>query len=503
MAGCAALCAAGLTWPGASGAMADSTENALTASSTTTSSTTASPTTASPTPSTTTTTTTTTPTSTTTSIAGTTSTTIAGGTTSGTLPPSASQVAPPPSPAVNLAAIRAAQVAVISQRFQLATVSAELAVSGSELKVASDQQTLASDQAQASAAIAVEERAAGVLAADQAALQVATSADQQATSRLAGDRARLRGLALGLYTGALTAPPPPTLQDLATAQAAAIDGGEVNVVAQVVVASLSADIRAVAVDDRHDRQLTDTVSGDGRTLAADRGRAAAASSLVPPAAAALHGAQQRLTASDHSLAGVQAAEKAALAKVGVAAPNPPSAPGLSILGASALNADELTAWFSAQGYIDLTSSTITQLANWYLADGAKEGVRGDVAFAQAVLETGGFSSPDAVGLNNYAGIGHCDTCGQGWGFPSPEAGVLGHLQLLRIFAGGGTAPKPAPPPVLPALTPSKQGRGGCCPTWESLTGVWATDPSYGVQILTMYSQMLQLATTNQPSTPGT
>ncbi len=492
---CVTLCAV-LAWPASSRAMASSTASSSTASgSTTSSSTTASPTASSST--------TTTPTSTTTSTTSTTSTTIAGGTTSGTLPPSASQVAPPPSPAVNLAAIRAEQVTVISQRFQLSTVSAELAVSGSELKVASDQQTLASDQAQASAATAIEERAAGQLAADQAALQVATRADQQATSRLAGDQARLRGLALGLYTGALTAPPPPTLRDLATAQAAAIDGGEVNVVAQVVVSSLGADIRAVAMDDRHDRQLSNTVSGDGRTLAADHGRTAAASSRVPPAAAALHDAQQQLTASNRRLTSVQVAEKAALAKVGVAAPDPPSAPGLSILGASALNADELTAWFSAQGYSDLTSTTITQLANWYLTDGTKEGVRGDVAFTQAVLETGGFSSPDAVGVNNYAGIGHCDTCGQGWAFPSPEAGVLGQLQLLRIFAGGGAAPKPAPPPVLPALTPSHQGRQGCCPTWESLTGVWASDPNYGIQILTMYSQMLELATTNQPSTPGT
>jgi N-acetylmuramoyl-L-alanine amidase len=173
------------------------------------------------------------------------------------------------------------------------------------------------------------------------------------------------------------------------------------------------------------------------------------------------------------------------------------------MGASALNTDQLTAWFAAQGYDDLTSTTITKLATWYLVDGAKEGVRGDVGFAQAVLETGGFSSPDAVGLNNYAGIGHCDQCGQGWRFPSPEAGVIGQLQLLRIFASGEIAPKPAPPPVLPALTPSKQGRRACCTTWESLTGVWASDPLYGVQILTMYAQMLDLATASPPRPPGT
>lgn len=392
---------------------------------------------------------------------------------------------------------------MVRERFQLSTVYAELAVSGSELKVATDRQTLADEQAQARAASAVEARAASRLAADQAALRLATNADRRATSRLAGDRARLHGLAVGLYTGALTAPQPAALRDLNTAQNAAIDGGEVNVVAQVVVSNLGADIQAVASDDRLVRRRAGVVSADGLTLATDRGRAAAAQSRVPPAVAALHGAEQQLTASNRRLAGVQADEKAALAKVGVTAPDVPKTGGLSIMGAAALNADELTAWFAAQGYNDLTSTTITKLANWYLTDGAKEGVRGDVAFAQAVLETGGFSSPDAVGFDNYAGIGHCDTCGQGWGFSSPEAGVLGQLQLLRIFAGGGVAPKPAPAPVLPTLTPSHQGRHGCCPTWESLTGVWASDPNYGIQILTMYEQMLDLATTNQPRPPGT
>ena len=476
--------------------------SATAGSSTTSSSTTSNPTTASTT-TTTTATSTSTSTSTTTAPTGsTTSTTTAKGTTSGTLPPSASQVAPPASPAVNLAAIRAAQVTVISQRFQLSTQFGELAVSGSELQLAEAEQRLANDQAQVSTATAIQDTAARLLANDRAALQVALSADQQASARLDGDRARLRGLALGLYTGALTAPQPSALRSLTTAQTAAIASTEVNVVAQVVVSSLSGDIQAVAVDGERDRQLTTTVSADGRILSTDQARTAAAQSRTPPAAAALAGAQAQLAASDRSLAAVEADEKVALARVGVAVPDPPSSPGLSIMGASALNAPELTGWFVAQGYTDLTSTPITKLANWYVTDGAKEGVRGDVAFAQAVLETGGFSSPDAVNLNNYAGIGHCDSCGQGWSFPSPEAGVVGHLQLLRLFAGGGTAPKPAPPPVLPALTPASQGRQGCCATWESLTGVWATDPTYGIQILTMYEQMLELATSSPPRPPG-
>ncbi len=47
--------------------------------------------------------------------------------------------------------------------------------------------------------------------------------------------------------------------------------------------------------------------------------------------------------------------------------------------------------------------------------------------------------------------------------------------------------------MLPALTPAQEGRSGCCQTWESLTGIWATDPTYGAQILSIYQEMLAFA----------
>jgi hypothetical protein len=34
---------------------------------------------------------------------------------------------------------------------------------------------------------------------------------------------------------------------------------------------------------------------------------------------------------------------------------------------------------------------------------------------------------------------------------------------------------------------------GCCPTWLSLTGVWATATDYGFNVLTVYKQMLDWA----------
>jgi hypothetical protein len=372
---------------------------------------------------------------------------------------------------------------VVTRRFHALRIDAERAVSASNLTVATDQKKLAKDQAELSAATATEAKAAGHLGSTQAALNVATDARQQATSRVAKDQARLRGVALGVYTGALPSPQPYVRHTFATAQTAAIDIGEAKAIAQLAVTHLSIDVKEVAAYSRQEKQLVAAVSADAHTLRIAHDRTEAASSRVPRAAAALAGAQQQLAASNRRLAAVQTTEKATLAAVGVDGADPP---GLSILGGAALNADQLVGWFTNHGYANLTSAPIAELANWYLTAGSVEGVRGDVAFAQAVLETGGFRSVDAVDRNNFAGIGHCDSCGQGMSFPSAEIGVFGQVELLHIFATGGIAPNPK-------LTLVGRAGQGCCPTWESLTHRWATDPTYGTQILTLYEGMLEQA----------
>ncbi len=62
-----------------------------------------------------------------------------------------------------------------------------------------------------------------------------------------------------------------------------------------------------------------------------------------------------------------------------------------------------------------------------------EGVRGDVAFAQAMVETGAFTSP-LTRHNNFAGIGACDSCPTGFDFDSPQLGVRAQMQLLHAYA---------------------------------------------------------------------
>ncbi len=401
-------------------------------------------------------------------------------------------------PLVTPVAIRAAQDAIVTQERQPAITAAAFALAEFQINVGNDRQALAARQAAAAAATATAGEAHRRLAAAQAVEAADTHYDRVAQARVASDRGRLGVIVLNLYTGGVTDPQFITVQNLQVDEEVVLDQAEIQLVAKQIDRDLHSDVATAARADRALHMATAMVATDGVTLAGDVRAASTAAAQVPPELATLASDQRQAAKWQAILAADRKALQAQLAAV---AGPPSAASGVSVMGPSVLNSKQLSAWFNAQGYVDLTSATIAQLTAWYVQEGTAEGVRGDVAFAQGVLETGGFGSPDAVGLNNYAGIGHCDSCSAGWAFPSPRGGVLGQEQLLRIFAGGQGQPAGAPAPVLPSLTPAQQGRSGCCQTWESLTGVWASDPTYGAQILSIYQQMLAFAS-NSSAGPG-
>jgi hypothetical protein len=160
---------------------------------------------------------------------------------------------------------------------------------------------------------------------------------------------------------------------------------------------------------------------------------------------------------------------------------------VALIGLPRLNAEDLAGWFEAGPYQPRTTTPIIDYATWFIKDGRAEGIRGDIAFAQAVLETGGFANTDSVVANNFSGIGHYDNAPLGFIFPSPRAGVLAQIQLLKGYAIKG--PKYANPLVDKRL----RGPAGCCPTWGDLTTVWATDPTYGPKVMLLYTQMVDYA----------
>lgn len=159
-----------------------------------------------------------------------------------------------------------------------------------------------------------------------------------------------------------------------------------------------------------------------------------------------------------------------------------------ILGPSTLTVADLRIWWdnTGRGQPARLRIAIADLIALYLSEGDAEGVRGDIAFAQAVLETGYFSNSDTA-INNFAGIGHYDGAPSGSPFPNPIIGVRAQIQLLKKYALGNHAPF-ANPDVAPSA-------GASATTWGGLAGTWATTTNYWNALSTIYESMLSHAGT--------
>ncbi|MBK6970136.1 MAG: glucosaminidase domain-containing protein [Candidatus Microthrix subdominans] len=165
----------------------------------------------------------------------------------------------------------------------------------------------------------------------------------------------------------------------------------------------------------------------------------------------------------------------------------------SINGEPLLAAEDLSRWFVADGRRANTTVPIEELARLFIEEGRSESIRGDIAFAQSILETGSFSYPSFGQVrgtdNNFAGIGACDSCSNGFGFPDARTGARAQMQLLKIYANPGlTSSQFANPKVR--WDPEKLGVRGCCSTWKDLAGVWATNTSYFGQIQTVWNEIV-------------
>ena len=86
----------------------------------------------------------------------------------------------------------------------------------------------------------------------------------------------------------------------------------------------------------------------------------------------------------------------------------------------------------------LPNCTVQELAQIFIEEGEVEGVRGDVAWAQALKETGYFKYGGIVlpEQNNYSGIGALNNNSQGDAaiFETPRIGVRAQIQHLKAYA---------------------------------------------------------------------
>lgn len=132
------------------------------------------------------------------------------------------------------------------------------------------------------------------------------------------------------------------------------------------------------------------------------------------------------------------------------------------------------------------------LVSYYYEEGSREGVRPDVAFAQALKETGFFRYGGTVTAdqNNYCGLGTTSAEVKGAYFPSSQMGVRAHIQHLLAYA---STRKPVEPVVDPRYQLVRSSYGEkTLGRWEDLNGRWAVPGySYGQSILSMFKDMLR------------
>lgn len=144
--------------------------------------------------------------------------------------------------------------------------------------------------------------------------------------------------------------------------------------------------------------------------------------------------------------------------------------GTSVATAGQLNALLLAGNPQAKDYL--------HLAEIYLEEGKKEGVRGDGAFCQSLIETGYFRFGGDVQpcQHNYAGIGATGGV-PGNSFPDARTGIRAQIQHLKAYASRDVL-------KLECVDPRyKYVNKGCAPTFEQLSGKWAVPGYSGYQSL--------------------
>ena len=155
----------------------------------------------------------------------------------------------------------------------------------------------------------------------------------------------------------------------------------------------------------------------------------------------------------------------------------------------------------------LTSCSLEQLAEMFIEEGEAEGVRGDVAFAQSLHETGYFKFGGIVlpTQNNYAGIGalNGNATGQAASFPDPRTGARAQIQHLKAYASTEALVNECVDPrfslVARGVAPyvewlgaadNPQGRGWAVP-----------GAGYGANIVKLLGQIMAQETPQAPAEP--
>lgn len=167
----------------------------------------------------------------------------------------------------------------------------------------------------------------------------------------------------------------------------------------------------------------------------------------------------------------------------------------AIMGDSTVSADQMVAYFEAHGvsypsvYEEKGAPTIRDFVDILIDEAAKEGVRAEVVFAQAMKETGFLKFGGQVKKEqcNFAGIGATNGGAAGAEFPDVRTGIRAQVQHLKAYATTDALNQSLVDPRFDKVT------RGIAPRITDLNGKWAVPGVfYGQSIINMINAMLRL-----------
>ena len=129
--------------------------------------------------------------------------------------------------------------------------------------------------------------------------------------------------------------------------------------------------------------------------------------------------------------------------------------------------------------------TITDFCRIFKEEAEAEGVKVEVAFGQAMLETGYLKFGGDVKPNqyNFAGLGATGNGVQGNVFGNVREGIRAQIQHLKCYASTDNLNNPC---VDQRWNVTLRGKA---PTVEDLTGTWAASATYAQNILALIEKL--------------
>ena len=164
---------------------------------------------------------------------------------------------------------------------------------------------------------------------------------------------------------------------------------------------------------------------------------------------------------------------------------------ISIFGSSVATRGQAVNLIKANGSKVKLDCSIEEIVNLYWVEAEREGVRPDIALAQALVETGYFGYGGTVQpkQNNFCGLGTTGKKVKGAKFKTPEIGVRAHIQHLLAYS---VMKKPSTNIVDPRydLAHAIRKERGFIDKWSGLQGTWAMGSQYCEKIMVIYQAML-------------